>query len=182
MRLGKLPKVAFEPVEVVPKGITWYDREVHILNAEVIDPRWFQIPFRECGYIASGWSGDIRGDLNAERILVGFEIVCPDNEWKVIEGLKPPKGGVPGIVRVVEWGKDNDFCAFSDERKECVVFVLSPLSGERQWVQMGEGVILEVGQEGFLHKIWVFNIHYTESGAPPWHPLYDKAREEQGLG
>jgi len=92
MRLGKLPKVAFEPVEVVPKGITWYDREVHILNAEVIDPRWFQIPFRECGYIASGWSGDIRGDLNAEGILVGFEIVCPDNEWRMIEGLKPPKG------------------------------------------------------------------------------------------
>ena len=51
---------------------------------------------------------------------------------------------MPGIVRVVEWGKYNDFCAFSDERKECVVFVLSPLSGERQWVQMGEGVILEV--------------------------------------
>jgi hypothetical protein len=100
----------------------------------------------------------------------------------MIEGLKPPKGYVPGIVRVVEWGKDNDFCAFSDERKECVVFVLSPLSGERQWVQMGEGVILEVGQEGFLHKIWVFNIHYTESEAPPWHPLYDKAREERGLG
>jgi hypothetical protein len=47
---------------------------------------------------------------------------------------------------------------------------------------MGEGVILEVGQEGFLHKIWVFNIHYTESGAPPWYPLYDKAREERGLG
>ena len=54
MRLGKLPKVAFEPVEVVLKGITWYDREVHILNAEVIDLRGFQIPFRECGYIASG--------------------------------------------------------------------------------------------------------------------------------
>jgi len=174
MRLGKLPKVAFEPVEVVPKGITWYDREVHILNAEVIDPRWFQIPFRECGYIASGWSGDIRGDLNVEGILVGFEIVCPDNEWKVIEGLKPPKGGVPGIVRVVEWGKDNDFCAFSDEKKECVVLVLSPSLGDKQWVQMCEGVILEIGRDGSLYKIWVFNIHYTERGAPPWHPIYGK--------
>jgi len=175
--MGQLPKVTFEPVEVVPKGITWYDREVQILNAQVIDPKWYQIPFSDCGYIASRWSGDIRGDINAERILVGFEIVCPENEWKVIEGLKPPEGSVPVIVRVVEWGKDNDFCAFSDEEKRSVVFVLSPLSGERQLVQMCEGVILEVGQDGSLHKIWVFNIHYTESGAPPWHPLYGRAEE-----
>jgi len=103
--------------------------------------------------------------------------MCTEKERKVIERLKSPERGVPGIVKVVEWGKDNDFCAFSDEKKECVVLVLSSSLGDKQWVQMCEGVILEIGQDGSLHKIWVFNIHYTESGAPPWHPLYDRAKE-----
>lgn len=140
-------------------AIEWKSTGCHAKGFYHPDEDRLVVSMDQQGAFASFADGDnVSFDLDEDGVLLGITVDAPREEWEVAADIMVPRIGIPASVKFLDPPVQlGSATLLTDPDYTIIKIVLSDLKPVHI-LEVCEGLLLEVGEQGELLGVWVLEI------------------------